>query len=80
MLMCSIVAQRAEEVRSGNQYSHMKFLDISRQGHDRTDLVPDCCGNVLCDVPPIHMDKILLLHYGYSIVFLSQLSFWHRFF
>ena len=53
---------------NAKQYSDMKFLDILREGQDRTDLSPDFCGDVLYVVPPTHVDKFISLHSGCSFV------------
>ena len=54
----------------------------SRQGHGRTDLVPNLCGNVHCNII-FHWP--MWTHFFYYILairlfhrFLSQLWFWHQ--
>ena len=63
------------ELKSGNQfilgnvqYSRMNFFDISKWDHGRTNLVPDFCSDIICDVPATLLDKSLLLHSGHSLV------------
>ena len=55
----------------------MNFLDISKLGHGRTDLVPDFCGDILYDAAPMWVN---LFHYILAMLlyhnFLSQFI-WH---
>ena len=73
-LLCWYATSGAGGFWSGNQltlggaqqYSDIKFLNILRKGLGRTDLFLDFGGDVLCDGPLTHVDKIRLLHSGYS--------------
>ena len=46
----------------------MNFINVSRYGHGRIDLVPDFCDDVLYDVPPIQLNEIIWANSDYSFV------------
>ena len=60
----------------------MNFFDISRWGHGKIELVPDFCGNVLCDVPSTRWTNVFycILVIWLCHRFLPPQPFSHRFF